>query len=80
MLFVMACIDCIIIVAYCINGSFDLHLNSIRSPFGLHLQAAWEDNRLLQSGVAVMREVATEFDTDEDSRITLIVHNLKVSV
>lgn len=40
-------------------------------------QAAWEDNRLLQSGVAVMREVATEFDNDEDSRVTLIVHNLK---
>jgi flagellar biosynthesis GTPase FlhF len=40
-------------------------------------QSAWEDNRLLQSGVAVMREVQTVFDNEEDSRVTLIVHNLK---
>ncbi|CAM9109384.1 unnamed protein product [Ectocarpus fasciculatus] len=40
-------------------------------------QEAWEDNRLLQSGVAVQAEVQTEFDTEEDNRITLIVHNLK---
>lgn len=40
-------------------------------------QSAWEDNRLLQSGVVVMREVQTEFDSEEDSRVALIVHNLK---
>lgn len=44
----------------------------------LHVdQSAWEDNRLLQSGVAVMKEVQTEFDNEEDSRVNLIVHNLK---
>jgi pre-mRNA-splicing factor ATP-dependent RNA helicase DHX38/PRP16 len=40
-------------------------------------QEAWEDNRLVQSGVAKLREVQTEFNDDEDNRITLIVHNLK---
>jgi pre-mRNA-splicing factor ATP-dependent RNA helicase DHX38/PRP16 len=40
-------------------------------------QEAWEDNRLLQSGVAVQAEVQTEFDNEEDTRVTLIVHNLK---
>ena len=40
-------------------------------------QEAWEENRLLQSGVAVQREVQTEFDSEEDSRVQLIVHNLK---
>jgi pre-mRNA-splicing factor ATP-dependent RNA helicase DHX38/PRP16 len=40
-------------------------------------QSAWEDNRLLQSGVAVVREAQTIFDDEEDSRVTLIVHNLK---
>jgi flagellar biosynthesis GTPase FlhF len=40
-------------------------------------QEAWEDNRLLQSGVASEREVRTEFDNEEDSRVALIVHHLK---
>jgi pre-mRNA-splicing factor ATP-dependent RNA helicase DHX38/PRP16 len=40
-------------------------------------QEAWEDNRLLQSGVAVQAEVQMEFDNEEDTRVTLIVHNLK---
>lgn len=40
-------------------------------------QSAWEDNRLLQSGVAVMDRVQTEFDNEEESRVNLIVHNLK---
>eukprot|EP01034_Spumella_vulgaris_P021641 gene21641-27681_t len=44
----------------------------------LHVdQEAWEENRLVQSGVAALREVQTEFDDDEDSRVTLIVHHLK---
>jgi pre-mRNA-splicing factor ATP-dependent RNA helicase DHX38/PRP16 len=33
--------------------------------------------RLLQSGVALQREVQTNFFEDEDARVTLIVHNLK---
>lgn len=40
-------------------------------------QEAWEDNRLLQSGVAMLREVQTEFDNEEDARVQLIVHTLK---
>ena len=44
----------------------------------LHVdQSAWEDNRMLQSGVAVMAEVQMDFDNEEDARVTLIVHNLK---
>jgi hypothetical protein len=41
-------------------------------------QAAWEDNRLIQSGVAVLAQVQTDFTADEDGgRTQLIVHNLK---
>ena len=40
-------------------------------------QDTWETNRMLQSGVAVIREQETEFETEEDNRINLIVHNLK---
>lgn len=44
----------------------------------LHVdQEAWEENRMLQSGVASLRDVPTQFDDEEDSRITLIVHNVK---
>lgn len=40
-------------------------------------QEAWEENRLLTSGVALQREVQTEFDNEEDTRVTLIVHNTR---
>lgn len=40
-------------------------------------QEAWEDNRLLQSGVAVSAEVRTEFAEEEDARVSLIVHQIK---
>lgn len=40
-------------------------------------QEAWEENRLLQSGVAEMRHRQTAFDDEEDNRVTLIVHNVK---
>ena len=40
-------------------------------------QEAWEDNRLIQSGIAELREVQTHFEDEEESRVTLIVHNLK---
>lgn len=40
-------------------------------------QEAWEDNRLLQSGVAALREVQTEFDNEDEVRTALIVHNVK---
>lgn len=35
-------------------------------------QEAWEENRLLQSGVASIREAQMNFDDDEDNRVTLI--------
>lgn len=38
---------------------------------------AWEENRLLTSGVAVRNEVDTEIDDEEDSRIRLNVHHTK---
>jgi pre-mRNA-splicing factor ATP-dependent RNA helicase DHX38/PRP16 len=37
----------------------------------------WEENRLLQSGVAVRRSVQTEFDDEEESRVHLLVHDVK---
>lgn len=40
-------------------------------------QMAWEENRLLTSGVAVRSEVETEFDDEEDARIRLNVHHTK---
>jgi pre-mRNA-splicing factor ATP-dependent RNA helicase DHX38/PRP16 len=40
-------------------------------------QEAWEDNRLLQSGVAINKDVKTDFDDEEDARVSLIVHHLK---
>ena len=44
----------------------------------LHVdQEAWEDNRLIQSGVAILREQQIDFNNEEDSRIQLIVHTLK---
>jgi pre-mRNA-splicing factor ATP-dependent RNA helicase DHX38/PRP16 len=40
-------------------------------------QEAWEENRLLQSGIAELRERQTVFDDDEDNRVTLVVHHVK---
>ena len=40
-------------------------------------QEAWENNRLLQSGVAIHKDVKTEFDNEEENRVSLIVHHLK---
>lgn len=40
-------------------------------------QAAWEENRMLTSGVAMRAEVQTEFDEEEDNRVRLIVHHTK---
>jgi pre-mRNA-splicing factor ATP-dependent RNA helicase DHX38/PRP16 len=40
-------------------------------------QAAWEENRMLTSGVAMRAEVQTEFDDEEDNRVRLIVHHTK---
>lgn len=40
-------------------------------------QQAWEENRMLLSGVASLRDIPSTFDNEEDSRVTLIVHNVK---
>ena len=40
-------------------------------------QQAWEENRLMQSGVAGEREYNLDIDDENDQRVTLIVHNLK---
>ena len=40
-------------------------------------QLAWEDNRMLVSGVSVVGEAQLNFEDEDNSRVTLIVHNLK---
>ena len=38
---------------------------------------AWEENRLLTSGVARLREVDLDFADDDDARVLLLVHDTK---
>ncbi|KPM38093.1 Pre-mRNA-splicing factor ATP-dependent RNA helicase prp16 [Neonectria ditissima] len=38
---------------------------------------AWETNRMLVSGVAQRRDMATDFDDDEATRVHLLVHDLR---
>lgn len=40
-------------------------------------QDAWEENRLLSSGAAVKGEVSLDINADSDSRVTLLVHQVK---
>mmetsp|Transcript_25827 Transcript_25827/g.38154 ORF Transcript_25827/g.38154 Transcript_25827/m.38154 type:complete len:954 (-) Transcript_25827:33-2894(-) len=40
-------------------------------------QDAWEENRLLSSGAAVKGEVSLNISTDDDARVTLLVHQVK---
>lgn len=40
-------------------------------------QQAWEENRMLLSGVASLRDVPFAFDDEDESRVTLVVHNVK---
>jgi pre-mRNA-splicing factor ATP-dependent RNA helicase DHX38/PRP16 len=40
-------------------------------------QDAWEENRLLSSGAAVKGEVSLNITTENDSRVTLLVHQVK---
>jgi pre-mRNA-splicing factor ATP-dependent RNA helicase DHX38/PRP16 len=40
-------------------------------------QEAWEENRLLTSGVAAEREAQLEFDDESDKRVNLLVHQLR---
>lgn len=40
-------------------------------------QDAWEENRLLSSGAAVRSSVDLEMKTEQDTRVTLLVHQVK---
>eukprot|EP00980_Cylindrotheca_fusiformis_P019320 scaffold6638_cov127-Cylindrotheca_fusiformis.AAC.4 len=40
-------------------------------------QEAWEENRLLSSGAAVRSSVDLEMKTEQDTRVTLLVHQVK---
>lgn len=40
-------------------------------------QDAWEENRLLSSGAAVRSSVDLDMTTDQDTRVTLLVHQVK---
>jgi pre-mRNA-splicing factor ATP-dependent RNA helicase DHX38/PRP16 len=40
-------------------------------------QEAWENSRLLSSGAAVRGEVDLEFKSEDDTRVTLLVHQVK---
>lgn len=40
-------------------------------------QHAWEENRLLSSGAAVKGEVSLDIRTEDDARVTLLVHQVK---
>lgn len=40
-------------------------------------QEAWENNRLLSAGAAVRGDVSLDYTTEQDTRVTLIVHQLK---
>jgi pre-mRNA-splicing factor ATP-dependent RNA helicase DHX38/PRP16 len=40
-------------------------------------QDAWEENRLLSSGAAVKGEVSLDINTDDDNKVTLLVHQVK---
>ena len=40
-------------------------------------QQTWEENRLLSSGAAMRSEVDLEFGTEDDSRIQLLVHQIR---
>ena len=50
---------------------------SARQSAMLDDQEAWEENRLLSSGAASRGEIALDVSTENDTRVTLLVHQLK---
>ena len=50
---------------------------SARRSAMLDDQQAWEENRLLSSGAAVKLEVSLDIRNDEDSRVSILVHQVK---
>ena len=41
-------------------------------------QAAWEENRLLTSGVATRNEIDTDFDDENEARVRIWVHKVSL--
>ncbi|RHY25263.1 hypothetical protein DYB32_008424 [Aphanomyces invadans] len=58
-------------------GELKLRGKSARASALNQDQEAWENNRLLTSGVMATTEVDTEFDDELDARVQIMVHNTK---
>ncbi|KDO35777.1 hypothetical protein SPRG_00517 [Saprolegnia parasitica CBS 223.65] len=59
------------------RGDLKLRGKSARASALNQDQEAWENNRLLTSGVMATTEVDTEFDDELDARVQIMVHNTK---
>ncbi|KAF0698465.1 Aste57867_10925 [Aphanomyces stellatus] len=59
------------------KGELKLRGKSARASALNQDQEAWENNRLLTSGVMATTEVDTEFDDELDARVQIMVHNTK---
>lgn len=53
-------------------GRFSARKNALNDD-----QDAWEENRLLSSGAAIKGEVSLDIRTDDDHKVTLLVHQVK---
>jgi pre-mRNA-splicing factor ATP-dependent RNA helicase DHX38/PRP16 len=55
-----------------LSGRFSARKSAVQDD-----QHAWEENRLLSSGAAVKGEVSLEINTEDDARVTLLVHQVR---
>jgi pre-mRNA-splicing factor ATP-dependent RNA helicase DHX38/PRP16 len=55
-----------------LSGRFSARKSALQDD-----QHAWEENRLLSSGAAVKGEVSLDIRSDDDARVTLLVHQVK---
>jgi pre-mRNA-splicing factor ATP-dependent RNA helicase DHX38/PRP16 len=55
-----------------LSGRFSARKSALQDD-----QHAWEENRLLSSGAAVKGEVSLDIRTEDDARVTLLVHQVK---
>jgi pre-mRNA-splicing factor ATP-dependent RNA helicase DHX38/PRP16 len=53
-------------------GRFSARRNALNDD-----QDAWEENRLLSSGAAIKGEVSLDIKTEDDHKVTLLVHQVK---
>jgi len=58
------------------NGGIVVRQSARRSALNDD-QNAWEENRLLSSGAAVQGERSLDISTEDDTRVTLLVHQVK---